>query len=82
MIIAAPSTITMPVTGTSRDHGNDERCRKQTNAVGERPRDEKDSGGNRLHLGTETPLQQLVRRHELAAKVRRDEDRADDHAGR
>ena len=56
------------------DHGDDERRREQPDAVGERARDQEDAGRRRLHRRAEPALQQLVRRDQLAAEVRGNED--------
>ncbi len=59
-----------------RDDRDHERRGEQANAVGERPRDEKDDRGDVLHRRAEPALQQLVGRVELAAEVRGNEEDA------
>ena len=62
------------------DHRDDQRGREQPDAVGERSGDHEDDRGDVLDLGTEPPQQQFVRREQLAAEVRRQEQHADEHA--
>ena len=62
------------------DDGDHQRRREQPDAVGERSREQKDHRRQRLDARAEAPLQQLVRREQIAAEVGGDEQQADDDA--
>jgi hypothetical protein len=62
--------------GRAKQGGQDEPGREQAEPVGERPRDQEERRREPLHGRPEPIPQQLVHRDDLAAEVRRDEERA------